>query len=103
MVSFEIIAFLVGHIAGWGEGNNQVTMKDLMVSGFGSALISLVLAGLLGAVELYTPISSLIFTGTAVTIEMVFETAVLSAVVAFIGTYWGYFTRVAQEQLQQAY
>jgi len=103
VIPIEIIAFLVGHITGWGEGaQRNLTMKDLVISGAGSALISLILTAVIGfgvPVLGGDPVGSLM--GQMTGLETVFPALITSAAAGFVGTYWGYFARVGQEQLQQ--
>lgn len=104
MIPIEVIAFLVGHITGWGEGTQQVTMKDLVVSGAWSAVMSLILTFLLGlAIPALggDPITSIM--GAMTDPGTIFVGSIASAVTGFVGTYWGYFTRVGQEQFQRMY
>lgn len=104
MIPFEIIAFLVGHITGWGEGVQEITMSDLLTAGFASGLISLILTAVVGFV---TPLLGIdpvtTIAGPMTDIASISLGAITSGIAGLVGTYWGYFARMIVEQLQDAY
>jgi hypothetical protein len=98
----EVIAFLIGHITGWGEGSSEQTIEDLLVAGIGSGLISFVLiAGLAWTVPMISGNELVSITGTITGPVEILIASTLSALAAFIGTYFGYFARNVQEEVQK--
>lgn len=107
MIPIEIIAFLIGHITGWGEGagRQKATMRDLLISGIGSALISFVLIALIGlGVPQLSSIQGLVgLIGELTTLPSILFGSAISGFTAFVGTFFGYYARQAQEELQAMY
>lgn len=103
MLPIEIIGFLIGHITGWGEGvQRNVSRDQLLASGVTSALISFVLVFLLSlGLPAFTEVTALpTIMGGASGLESALMGGVSSAAFGLLGTFFGFYTRHAQEQLQ---